>query len=340
MHNRSPVVTPKKQYSEFPFSSVKENSRGQSPISGLVFIYGALRSGTTLLELMLDENQDINCPGETDFIFDYLKNHQTPGKWTYDVEGLRLDRIFQSFNLNIIESDDAEDIVLGFVSQFWKRGQGRLVLGVHRNLNKLVSIFPDAKIIHIIRDPRDVAKSCVYMGWAGNPYYAIDHWLDVENDWNKFRSKLPENNVIEIFYRRLISNPTGELERLCNFLEVSYSADMLDYSTHSTYEKPDPSAIEQWKTTLSSREIALVEIRAKPLLLERHYELSGYPLKPPDLGERIRLWWTNKINKWKFRWRRYGAVNFTMEMITRTFAHRLYPIFRQRMNEIEKQYLK
>jgi hypothetical protein len=321
------------------FSPVKDTPTKRPSISELAVVYGALRSGTTLLKLMLDANQDINCPGEVDFIFDYLRTQPTSGKWTYDLEGLRLDRIFKSYNLNIIESGDANTIVQDFVGQLRQRGRGRLVLNIHRNLDKLVAIFPDVEIIHLIRDPRDVARSCVRMGWAGNTYYAIDHWLDVENAWNKFESQFPENNVIQIFYKRLVSDPVSELERLCQFLKVSYSADMLDYPKHSTYGKPDPSAAEKWKKS-PSREVALVEFRAKSLLLERHYELSGYPLVPPGFGERIRLWWTNKINKLKFRWQRYGAMNFTLDMITRKFARRVQPIIRQRMNEIDKQHLR
>ena len=45
-----------------------------------------------------------------------------------------------------------------------------------------------------------------------------------------------------------------------------------------------------------------------------------YPLDPPGLVERTRLWWTNKTYKWKFEMRRYGYVNFGLEKITRRFA--------------------
>jgi hypothetical protein len=35
--------------------------------------------------------------------------------------------------------------------------------------------------------------------------------------------------------------------------------------------------LQKWKTQLQAREIALVEIKAKSLLLQRNYELSGCP---------------------------------------------------------------
>ncbi|WP_425596530.1 sulfotransferase, partial [Roseobacter litoralis] len=37
-----------------------------------VVLYGALRSGTTLVRLILDAHPDICCPGERDFMVDSL----------------------------------------------------------------------------------------------------------------------------------------------------------------------------------------------------------------------------------------------------------------------------
>ena len=91
---------------------------------------------------------------------------------------------------------------------------------------------------------------------------------------------------------------------------------------------------------LTARDVALVEMRAKRLLVDRHYELSGYPLDPPGLREKIRLGWTNKTYKWQFACRRYGYLNFIMEKITEEICGRLHPMFVQRMNEISTQHLK
>ncbi|KJV06249.1 sulfotransferase [Methylocucumis oryzae] len=38
----------------------------------LIFICGALRSGSTMLRLMLDHHPNIVNPGEFDFLFDYM----------------------------------------------------------------------------------------------------------------------------------------------------------------------------------------------------------------------------------------------------------------------------
>lgn len=308
--------------------------------SRLTFVYGALRSGTTLFGLMLNSHNDITNVGEVDFIFDYLTKNTDLGIWTYDFEGLRRDRIFQSNDLNILDSIDGKRVALNFFTQFQKRTRGHLVCNTHRNLNKIAALIPDAKIVHIIRDPRDVARSCIAMGWAGTAYFGIDQWLETENSWDCFVRECRKDSIKELFYEDLICNPEEQLKIVCCFIGIPYSPDMLDYHTQSTYEAPDPSAIEQWRTKLTAREVALVEIRTKRFLVDRRYELSGYPLCPPGSLEKARLIWKNKTYKWKFGCRRYGYVNYLMEKVTRKVARPFHSIFVQQMNEITIKHLK
>jgi len=312
------------------------NTSMHSPI----FMLGALRSGTTVFRLMLDSHEHLRCPDETDFIFDYLNKKLTSKDWGYDLEGLRLDRIFQTHNLSIPSSEDGKEIAHDFVKQLGRRSPGILCLSIHRNADKVAAVFPGCKIIHLIRDPRDVASSCLSMGWAGNTYYGVDHWLQTESNWESAASQFGEQDVLELRFKELILNPRAQLERVCRFIGVSFSSAMLNYSEKSTYAPPDPSAIEQWKTKLGPREIALVEIKSKSLLLRRNYELSGYSLEPPGLPERLALFLANKAYKWRFGVHRYGTVNFIMEKVTRRLLKPFYPIFRQRINEIDEQYLK
>ena len=177
------------------------------------------------------------------------------------------------------------------------------------------------------------------MGWAGNTYYAIDHWIKTENDWNLFGPTFRTDNVIEVFYERLISD-TMELKEVCEFIGVPFSPDMLCYPDLSTYDAPDPSTIQRWKKTQTPEDIALAELKAKALLLRRRYELSGYPLDPPYSFKRFRLWLTNETYKWKFGLRRYGYINFLMEKVTRRLRLPFHQVFHQRMNKIRKKHLK
>jgi hypothetical protein len=289
---------------------------------------------------MLGSNEEINAPGETDYMFDYLKRTEHSDRWTCDVEALRNDRAFQSQNLGILNTEDGSEITRNLADQLSRRAQGRLCLCVHGNVEKVSAIFADSKIVHLIRDPRDVANSCIGMGWAGNIYYGIDQWLETEENWDSFAPKRDPQRVLEIYFEELITNPQAELERVCKFLGVPYSPAMLNYSTRTTYGPPDPSTIQQWKSKLRPREVALVELKTKKLLLSRNYKLSGYPLKPPGVGEKLSLFCANKIFKWKFGLRRYGIANFILEKITRKLLKPFHHVYVERFNKIDKRYLK
>jgi hypothetical protein len=289
---------------------------------------------------MLDSHKDIDNPGEVDFAFDYLTKSPDTNNWTFDADRLRADKIMQLYNLEIPVTRDGQELAHNFVSQFSQRTQGNLVLNIHRNVEKVAEIFPNSRIIHLIRDPRDVAQSCIGMGWAGTAYFGVNQWIEAETSWENFGSLFNNKNILELFFEDLIFCPTEELTKVCKFLGVSFSPDMLSYSSRSTYEAPNISAIQRWKKTLAARDVALVEIRAGRLLTDRHYELSGYPLDPPGWGERARLMWINKTSLWKFGCTRYGYLNFLMEKLTRRISARLHFVFLRRINEIANQHLK
>ena len=62
----------------------------------VIFVYGALRSGTTLFRLMLQAAPSISNPGEADFLFDYIAPNPGGG-WQYDRASLSEDRMFHVY---------------------------------------------------------------------------------------------------------------------------------------------------------------------------------------------------------------------------------------------------
>lgn len=305
-----------------------------------IFIVGALRSGTTVFRLMLGCHDDIGNLGEGDFILDYVHEVQ-PGQWAYDRDALRRNRVFRSRKLTILDSGDARVIAVDFVKQVARAKPQRpaVVMSVHRHADKVAALFPELKVLHIIRDPRDVARSCIGMGWAGNTYFGIDGWLETEANWDASEVLFNKANVMEVRFEDLILNCQGKLEEVCRFLGLPFSPNMLNYHAHSTYDAPDPSTVQQWKKKSRPRETALMELKVKPLLLARKYELSGHPLDPPGPLERLRLSLDNKVYKWKYGCRHYGAFNFLMEKITR-WVPQFHDVFQNRINEITTSHLK
>lgn len=271
-----------------------------------VFVYGALRSGTTLLRLMLLSHAKLQSPGEADFLFDHIEP-TSGGGWRYDREALARDRIFRAKNLTLPEGLDGADLARHLVAEMAAKEPGRLCLSLHRAAPKMVALFPEAKVVHLLRDPRDVARSSIGMGWAGNSYFGVGHWINTERDWDAVG--FDETRVLTVHYETLMADLESELTRICRFVGLEFDPAMLRYYENSTYGPPDPGISQKWKTKASPHEIALIEGRVGPLLAARGYEPAGASAAPGTL-ERYRLVAEHRVKRWRYNIRRYGAGLF------------------------------
>jgi hypothetical protein len=269
-----------------------------------VFVYGATRSGTTVFRLMLNAHPGISNPGEVDFLFDCLAPDAShPTGWRYDLDALRDHRVFRVRGLTLPERLDGLDLLEHMLGELAARGAGVQTLNVHRHADRIRTVFPGARIVHVLRDPRDVARSSVGMGWAGISYFGLDHWIRTEAGWD--RAAFPADQVLELRFERLMADLGGELGRVCAFLGVPFAPEMLDYHRDTSYGPPDPRLTEQWRRKASPREVALLEGRCGPLLAARGYAPAGAPHHPGAL-ERRRLAAENRFRRWRSSARRYG----------------------------------
>lgn len=271
-----------------------------------VIVFGALRSGTTLLRLMLDMHPDISNPGEMDPLFDHLSRDRS-GEWRYDMEALANNWIFRSSGLRLVENLDGKALLAAFISQLRERdGKALLSINLHRNVERVCALFPDVKIVRLLRDPRDVARSSIAMGWAGTCYHGVGHWIRTEDEWEAAWPTLPADRWIELRYESLVTAPEEELSAICAFLGVDYKPAMLTYDQTSTYAPVDPSLQSQWRRKSTPVEIAEVEARIGPRLGALGYAPSGYAPARLSLWRLFRLSVRDRLVRARFGVRRYG----------------------------------
>lgn len=282
-----------------------------------VFVFGALRSGTTLLRLMLKHHSGIHSPGEADFLFDHIAQMGTD--WRYNREALEGDRIFRAKSVSLREGAVGAELVHALVADLTSRGAGLMSLNIHRNAPKMRALFPEAKIIHLVRDPRDVARSSIGMGWAGNSYFGVDHWIDTEEGWDA--AGYSDADVLTVQFEKLMANLEPELERICEFLGLSFEPAMLKYYENTTYGPPDPKVAQKWREKASAREIALIEGRVGPLLAARRYAPAGVPAIP-GLWALMRLKAESRWVRWRYNVHRYGFSLFVGHHLARAFGLR------------------
>lgn len=307
------------------------------------FIVGAERSGTTLLRIMLAHHPSIACQSEFEFAVDKVGDDGTlPDAGKY-LDYLATDRVFLHNHFEVDDSLPYNELVRSFLEQKRQREGGKPILGatVHRNFDRLLHLWPEARFIHILRDGRDVARSNVAMGWYGNVWCGAELWLEAERLWEKMRAALAEERWTEVKSEQLIAEPVETLTRLCGFLGVEYDPAMLEYPQDSTYGKPDPKLTYQWKRKLNEKQVRLLEGRLGGMLAERGYELSGLPPLEPGPLMRAGLRIGNRAGKMRFRIARYGPGLWLRDALARrlgTDAQRKR--VQQAINAVDEQHLK
>ena len=304
-----------------------------------IVVFGPLRGGTTLIRLMLDEHPSLSVPGESDYLVDYI--HATKDGWHYDIDRLTASRIFRDSGLTVPEGKSGEDTLRDMVAQIGRQGGGRPVLMLHRGLSKFLRLMPDAQVVRMLRDPRDVARSSIGMGWAGNLYYGLGPWLETESAWREFETAHPQASRHTVRYEDLVAEPEKNLGEICSFLNIAYDPAMLSYPQRTSYSAPDPSLSYQWKRKLSEREVQLVEARAGKIWDDCGYERSGLPAAKIGVASNNWLRLQNRTAIWRHMSERYGVVDPILRGFGRRLGmRRLERSAAARMSEVDRRHLK
>lgn len=311
-------------------------------ISEPIFLVGAERSGTTMLRLMLSHHPQIAWCNEFEYAVDRISDTGGFPELDHYYEWLEIHRIFNRTGFQIDRRLNYPQLVNSFLRQKQEKTEKPIIgATVHRHFDKLLKIWPNARFIHIVRDPRDVSRSCIGMGWAGNVWTGVERWVDAEQIWDKLAAHVPPERRIELKYETLISEPIQTLTPICEFIGVPFDEAILQYSETTTYSSPDPDLIYQWRRKMSDYEIQLVELQVGSLLGERGYESSGLPTlsMTPIHQKQLRFhdWW----QRWQFRVKRYGWSVCLSDYLARFFHLKsLEKRLRLHINAIDQTYLK
>lgn len=284
------------------------------------FVLGCARSGTTLLQLMLHAHPRLAVPPETRFIPEAYRRRaefgdlREPANLDLLVDWITQRRETKFRDLGV----DAEVLrrrahevpptlgsVLGAVLEQYaarcgKPRWGDKRPGYFRSLRELLTLFPDAQVIHIIRDGRDCVASLKRMPWWRHSVpVAAHYWMKAMRAGEWARASLPADQYVELHYEDLVLDPDGEVARLCAFLGEEPHEDMLRPQEQAQRAVPkrkraqwhrrttaeiDASAVGKWESGLEPEELRLVEFVAGRRLVAQGYELQGSGLRPPPAG--------------------------------------------------------
>lgn len=306
-----------------------------------IFLVGAERSGTTLLRLMLDHHPEIIFHHEFEYAVDRISSDGKYPDLSEYYDYLSTHRIFAMSNFAIDSSLDYPSLIKSFLSQRQKHDNKPLIgATVHHHFDKLLLIWPRAKFIHIVRDGRDVARSNIIMGWAGNMFVGADRWVEAETIWKRLSAQLPPENQMTLYYERLIQEPEKILNQVCDFIGVPFDKVMFDYAKNSSYELPDTKIVERWRK-MPQYELQQAECKIAQLLTEHGYPLSGYPILPISFWLATRLYWHSRLHTVLFRIRRYSFRLYLADLLSRRLHLKNWQRqVKLRINACDQQHLK
>ena len=94
--------------------------------------------------------------------------------------------------------------------------------------DKILELLPEAKLVHIFRDPRDVVASYTKQSWMpSSPEQSALIYKDIINQWISIKQKIAENCYIEISLEELVADTRQVLQNICNFWGIPWSSSLL-----------------------------------------------------------------------------------------------------------------
>lgn len=256
------------------------------------FIIGVGRSGTTMLQRLLNRHSLVCVPDETHFIpkqrNNFLKLIRKDERHLAITQINAVEKV-KEWNVSVSVEDIrgcdgvaayARVIDLIMTRRAGKEGKvywGEKTPSYILEIPTLHQLFPKARFIHIYRDGRDVALSVMPLSWGPNNSYAAGKWWrSCIQTLQKDRKRL-NDQFLEVKYEDFIRHPGCHMQQICGFLELPYEEQILE-----GYEIKSHN-FAKWKNKfyMSDTELKAFEVSAGDLLKELDYELAGKRIRLP-----------------------------------------------------------
>jgi hypothetical protein len=242
-----------------------------------IFIIGNGRSGTTMLgQILTKANVGVSFEGH--FVVKALQKFGLEVKSKSDLQSLiKFIQGFESskrFNFTLdaacydvskklstkqILTDALDKIANKHNQSIWIEKTPHYI----NDLDLILKVFPNARIIWMLRDGRDVANSVFKKSWGPNNYlYAAKDW--VHSNCNS--GSLNDRRVLRVKYEDLLTTPNEGLTGIFNFLEFSCD------NVEELAARINPAKMYQWKKKMNKREHRVFESVAFDCLTKFGYQ--------------------------------------------------------------------
>lgn len=298
-----------------------------------IFVVGNARSGTTLMASILRKHPDIFMFHELHF-FEQLWTPEQGSKVISWSKGERLcgrllniqDKGYNAKQDLKQYADDARDMIatidcnklntITVYETFLKKvtaNNGKIFPGEQTPQNvfyigEILGLFPGARFINMIRDPRDVLasqknkwkirtrrkKNMSFMEslrlWINyHPITTSELWSSSIKASERFAD---DSRILFLRFEDLIFHPEKTLREICDFLEVQFDESMMDirhitssFLLENANQKGfNRKSVGRWKSALTATEVFYCERINKDKMERYGYSLSNACPARPSLG--------------------------------------------------------
>lgn len=251
-----------------------------------IFVGGAPRSGTTLVQNILDSNPAVFGGPEFLHIPDIINLRN------------RLNASVKREHINLYCScAEVDHITINLIKGFLKpileeRGVDYLSEKTPENIlvfPELLELFPQAHLLFVIRDPRAIVASMIKVKarhqQKGESVPQFLRTIGSNIDYIKKCNRAgfaafhdAPDRVLPVVYEKLVTHPEAETRRICDFIGLTWSEKMLRpgeikhqgeqaitaksgelwYDSATYYRNPETKHIDTWKASLTSWQQAMV----------------------------------------------------------------------------------
>ncbi len=282
--------------------------------TGPIVLTGPDRSGTTLLYALLGSHPDVSMVRRTN-MWRWFDRRFGDLSEPANLERC-LDTMLRYRRLDVLAPDAQR------ISDEFRQGPatyGRLFDIMHRHraerygrarwadkslhtefaADRVLGELPEARMIHMVRDPRDRFASIIrrYEGRTKGSGAVMGGWLASIAQGRRNNARHPGRYMF-VHYEMLATQTEATLRRICTFLDLRYEPRMLgmdavvgdaEYNGNSSFGTLGPGTIStrpigRYRRVLTPRQIAFVQACAG-----RQMTIHGYELDPVPLTGRDRL---------------------------------------------------
>jgi len=195
---------------------------GVSDSARPVFVVGMMRSGTTLVEQILCSHHAVRGAGELGFWTHTVQRHEAAVRRQHLGEAIKR-QLAEAYLRVLAEYPAAASRVID------KTTFNADYLGV------IHSVFPNARMIYVQRDPIDACLSCYFQQFSPTLNFTMDladlaHYCrEHQRLMTHWRAALPAGTLLDVPYEELVADPEPWTRRILDFLGLDWDEKCLQF---------------------------------------------------------------------------------------------------------------